>query len=159
MGVDVRGHKSFTFDVMACNDAHIALSLDKNDKANTYEIVIGGWGNSQSVIRDCKQCAHMDTARNRPVDCTHYRPFWVSWRDNIIKVGTGHDVGKNRFLIWKDNSPHGVNYVAVATGFGATGKWKFEKGNRLLRDYLLKPFVKTNLIKPKNDNKVFGLDT
>lgn len=130
-GIDTTGHYSFTFDVMACNDAHIALSRDKIDTANTYEIVIGGWSDSQSVIRDCKQCAHMDTAahQNHPVDCSQYRSFWVSWTNNIIKVGKGHDVGKNRFLIWNDTSPHDVNYVAVATGFGATGIWKFERSS------------------------------
>ncbi|XP_061194496.1 macrophage mannose receptor 1-like [Saccostrea echinata] len=129
-GIDVSGHFSFTFDVMACNDAHIALSRDKNDNAYTYEIVIGGWSDSQSVIRDCKQCAHMDTAahQNHPVNCTQYLPFWISWTNNVIKVGKGHDIGKNRFLIWNDTAPHDVNFVAVATGFGATGKWKFERG-------------------------------
>lgn len=51
-GVDVRGQTSITFQVMACNDAHIALSKDKGvDRQNTYEIVIGGWADSMSVIR------------------------------------------------------------------------------------------------------------
>lgn len=115
---------------MACNDAHIALSRDKNDNAFTYEIVIGGWADSQSVIRDCKQCAHMDTAahQDHPVSCTAFRSFWISWTNNIIKVGTGHDIGKNRFLIWNDTSPHDVNYVAVSTGFGSSGQWKFVRG-------------------------------
>lgn len=51
-GVDVRGQTSITFEVMACNDAHIALSKDRGvDGRDTYEIVIGGWGDHQSVIR------------------------------------------------------------------------------------------------------------
>jgi hypothetical protein len=51
-GIDVRGHTSIAFSVMACNDAHIALSKNNGvDSSDTYEIVIGGWGDHQSVIR------------------------------------------------------------------------------------------------------------
>ena len=50
-GIDVRGQTSITVQVMACNDAHIALSKDWGvDSRDTYEIVIGGWGDHQSVI-------------------------------------------------------------------------------------------------------------
>ena len=134
---------------MACHDAHIALSRDKNDSANTYEIVIGGWGNTQSLIRNCIQCNHMDTAANQnyPLDCSQYRPFWVSWTDNVIKVGTGHDVSINRFLFWNvTSSPHAVNYLAVATGFGSTGTWKFEISTNALRDDMFQTLMNGNFI-------------
>jgi hypothetical protein len=43
------------FEVMACNDAHIALTQSPgNTSYNTFEVVIGGWGNTKSVIRDAK---------------------------------------------------------------------------------------------------------
>lgn len=79
---------------------------------------------------DCKQCAHMDTERHQvhPVDCQKYLPFWISWTNNVIKVGKGIDVGKQTFLTWNDTVPHAVNYVAFATGWGATGKWKVTRG-------------------------------
>lgn len=79
---------------------------------------------------DCKQCAHMDTERHQvhPVDCNKYLPFWISWTNNVIKVGKGIDVGKQTFLTWNDTAPHAVNYVAFATGWGATGKWKVTRG-------------------------------
>lgn len=132
LGMDVTGHTSFTFNVKACHDAHIALSQDKGvDSRNTYEIVIGGWSDQQSVIRDCKQCAHMDT-QNRiphPLSCSQYRPFWVSWANNIIRVGHGNIVGKSQFMMWNDTAPHEVNYVAVATGFGSSGEWDITVGN------------------------------
>jgi uncharacterized integral membrane protein len=37
-------------------------------------------------------------------------------------------VGKQTFLTWNDTAPHAVNYVAFATGWGATGKWKVTRG-------------------------------
>lgn len=51
-GIDIRGQTSISFEVMACNDVHIALSKEDGlDEQDTYEIVIGGWGATQSVIR------------------------------------------------------------------------------------------------------------
>ena len=42
------------FEVQAANNVHIALSPRSGDAASMYEIVIGGWGNTYSVIRRCK---------------------------------------------------------------------------------------------------------
>ena len=51
-GYDVTGHTSVQFSVMACNDAHVALSKTKGvDTKDTYEVVIGGWPTrSQSSV-------------------------------------------------------------------------------------------------------------
>ena len=43
------------FQAQAASDVHIALSPHLGDADAMYEIVIGGWGNSHSVIRRCKQ--------------------------------------------------------------------------------------------------------
>ncbi|KAK3094973.1 hypothetical protein FSP39_008539 [Pinctada imbricata] len=132
LGVDVTGHSAISFDVMACNDAHVALSKDKGvDSKDTYEIVIGGWADSASVIRDCKQCHNYDVENHNhhPVSCTGFKSFWVSWAHSVIRVGTGKIVGKEIFMQWNDQGPHDVNYVAVATGWGATGKWVFHTAN------------------------------
>jgi hypothetical protein len=42
-----------SFTVKACNDAHIMLqTVPGNTDATHFEIVIGGWSNSRSAIRD-----------------------------------------------------------------------------------------------------------
>ena len=85
--------------------------------------------------KDCKQCAHMDTniQQDHPVSCTEYKSFWISWANNIIKVGKGNVVGMETFLTWNDQNPHPVNYVAFATGWGSTGKWKVMRGINLFQ--------------------------
>lgn len=133
------GYYFFIFDVMVCNDVYIVLLCDKIDIVNMYEIVIGGWLDFQLVIWDCKQCVYMDIVvyQNYFVDCFQYCFFWVSWINNIIKVGKGYDVGKNRFLIWNDIFFYDVNYVVVVIGFGVIGKWKFERSEKFFY-FLLK---------------------
>ena len=46
------------FEVKADNDVHIGLSPIAGDANPMYEIVIGGWGNTRSAIRRCKQVRH-----------------------------------------------------------------------------------------------------
>jgi hypothetical protein len=54
-------------------------------------------------------------------------------QNNIIKVGKGNVVGMETFLTWNDQNPHPVNYVAFATGWGSTGKWKVMRGINLFQ--------------------------
>lgn len=46
-------HTQFVFRVKACTDVHVLLShtFDHYDPMNTYEVVLGGWYNTKSVIR------------------------------------------------------------------------------------------------------------
>ena len=44
------------FDVKASSDVHISLSSSNANQDHMYEIVLGGWRNSKSVIRRCIQC-------------------------------------------------------------------------------------------------------
>ena len=55
-----------------------------------------------------------------------YKPFWCSWTDGQIKLGTGSIVGLNTFLSASSAQP--VNYVGVATAFGSDGVWAFGHG-------------------------------
>ena len=52
VGLDLSTSTSVVLLVQACNDAHIALSQHfEQYSSSTYEIVISGWSNTQSVIR------------------------------------------------------------------------------------------------------------
>jgi hypothetical protein len=53
-----------------------------------FEIVIGGWSNSQSVIRDRPKGPNLVTAYTAGIlSATQYRYFWVAWGDGKIRVG------------------------------------------------------------------------
>ena len=47
----VNGSTSATITVAANNDAHIALGETEVHDSPKYEIVLGGWGNTRSVLR------------------------------------------------------------------------------------------------------------
>ena len=45
-----------------------------------------------------------------------------------MRVGRGYQIGHDEFVTLKDTVPTPKNYLAVSTGFGATGYWIFHSG-------------------------------
>ncbi|XP_046373128.2 uncharacterized protein LOC124146734 [Haliotis rufescens] len=128
LGVTVYMRTSVRFNLTAANDAHIGLYTPDNGAVpqDMYEIVIGGWGNTKSVIRIRQQGSIKDSKNHTPLDSSRAKPFWVSWSSGVIKVGTGTEVGVSTFMQLADTTHH-VTSIAVTTGWGSTGDWVFEE--------------------------------
>ena len=123
--------KAITFSVRANNDAHIGFfrNAQAGDSAShqgpQYEIVLSGWGGTQSVIREAAQGENHGV-----VDTTGYlnpndfRQFWASAANGLIRLGAGNIVGFNVITQWQDpNEILDVRRAAVATGWGNEGDW------------------------------------
>jgi len=123
---------SIVFRVQACQDAHVALSEQFNNiQTRTYEIIIGGNGNQNSFIRDLgtsNEVKRVDTPGI--MDCSHYKAFWVSWSDYLIRVGQGASVGHSSFLDWQDPEQRSFQGLTISTWSGITGSWdiSFQEG-------------------------------
>ena len=63
--------------------------------------------------------------QDHPLSCSESRPFWLSWQDGYIRLGTGLTVGEGQMLAWQDRGPHPVEFLGISTGWGATGVWSF----------------------------------
>ena len=124
MGHPLGGKKAVTFDVQARNDAHIGFFSKKESNAEVYEIVLSGWGNKQSVIREKNQGRNQVAKRTTNLlNGGKAKSFWADAVKGLVRVGTGKSIGKNVLMQWKDKNPHDVDSVGFMTGWGATGKW------------------------------------
>lgn len=114
------------FRVRAPNDAHIALSPSASEATPMYEVFIGGWGNSKSVIRKNRTKPEVCEA-NTPgyLNGDEYRGFWIRWENGNISVGTEGDA--TPFLNWTDYEQVPIEYIGVCTGWGANGSWIIEE--------------------------------
>ncbi|XP_072040493.1 uncharacterized protein [Amphiura filiformis] len=117
------GATTFTFNVRAATDVHIALSPIHGDAQNMYEIVLGGWGNQNSAIRLCKGC-EVQTYIHTPaiLSATEYREFRVSFENDLVEVSR---FGEAPFLRFQNTDSIDIKYVGISTGFGSEGSWKF----------------------------------
>jgi len=48
------------------------------------------------------------------LNINNYNMFWVSWSGGVISVGTGSSVGANTFMLYADQTPSPVNYLAFS---------------------------------------------
>lgn len=116
---------SVQFKVRAPNDAHIALTSGDSESDPMYEVFIGGWSNSKSVIRKNRtkpDVAEFDTPSI--LNDGEFRGFWIRWADNTITVGREGEAAA--FLTYEDSEMVPINYVGVCTGWGAVGSWIIE---------------------------------
>ncbi|KAL1448810.1 hypothetical protein WDU94_000070, partial [Cyamophila willieti] len=114
------------FQVKANNDAHLAFTQAPGVGAPMYEVFIGGWNNTKSVIR--KNGTKPDVAEvETPGVLTGAGPkgFWIIVQTGSISVG--YDGESNSFLHYTDPEPFPVHYYGVCTGWGATGEWHIEE--------------------------------
>ncbi|XP_015586318.1 uncharacterized protein LOC107263519 isoform X1 [Cephus cinctus] len=119
------------FRVKTANDAHVALTTGPTEGDPMYEVFIGGWGNSKSVIRKNRskpEVAEVETPGILTAD--EFRGFWIRWDGGNITVGKEGE--GSPFLSYQDPEPFGIGYFGVCTGWGATGEWLIE-GRKTLR--------------------------
>ena len=128
--------KAIIFTVDAKHDAHVGFFSEKkscpiNCLNEMYEIVIGGWDNSQSVIRRGSQGSNKDLkATLNILKSNEDRPFWADAKDGLVRLGKGKVIGSDIVMKWQDNKPFDPSYVGFMTGFGSTGKWKISENNK-----------------------------
>jgi len=105
------GKKIVLFEALGKSDIVVAFARTPEDDSALYEIVIGGWGNTQSVIRKGRQTPHGGYVRvNRKQNpnamiSSYWDTYWVTVENGHIKVGKSAVHKSNAFLEWTDPNP------------------------------------------------------
>jgi len=123
--------KTVRFTVKAGNDAHLGFFSDKKGDHEVYEIVLSGWGNKKSVIREKAGGANKVSIDTKNLlNRRQYRPFWAQALNGLIIVGKGNVVGKQELMRWQDPKPHEAKYIGLKSGWGSDGRWRIKGVNR-----------------------------
>lgn len=122
----LQSQKSYVkFGVKTCNDAILALSANMTTSINTWEVVIGGYNNTQSDIRPgFGQPPAVSTSTPAILNCSETRHFWVSYEGGFVEVGQGTELGQRRFISWKFENPHKVDAIGFS-GWDKENEWEF----------------------------------
>ena len=122
--------KSIIFTVRAPHSAHIGFMCDGCSN-EFYEILIGGWSNTQSVIRR-KTLGTLDghakvTASTAGIlDPNEDQPFWADALNGLVRLGKGNIIGQNVVMQWQDPNPIIPNSIGFMTGWGTSGDWNIK---------------------------------
>ena len=141
------------FRVRACETARVALSrYHGNYSTNAYEVVIGGWKNTKTVIRrSLKGPIKAETPTVDILSCDYFRTFWLrqilgTAAAGLIEIGTGTTIGQGTFHSWLDPDPYTVTSVSLSTGNGAKGVWEIlHTQSRTYITYIYVPYPQLSL--------------
>ena len=106
------------FKAISEHDIHIAISDAAETKDPMYEIVIGGWTNTASVIRRASQGEELAKSNKTIKKTDAPQEYWVAVDSarKTVAVGYGSAAGKDKILEWKDPSFLAkVQYVAFSS--------------------------------------------
>ena len=116
---------SLVFEVKAKTDAHILLS--QCPECDGYEIVIGGWNNTKSAIRDGKQKENKVFIETPNIlSATEFRQFWIhiTEGDGDVMISVGKNGEKDPFMATTFRKIHSILYAGFAAGWENTNEWK-----------------------------------
>ena len=91
-----------------------------------HTTVIGGWSNTQSVIRLSAQGSNavLYTHNAAPLDPTEYRVFQIYYLEGNIRVYEG-DQPPILVMEYTDPNPRSIGAIGYSTGWSSTGDWEF----------------------------------
>ena len=105
------------------------ISLFKYD---TYICNSGVSNNSRTYITRPENSSFKVYKNHEPLHCTKMEGFWLSWSNDTVQVGSGRQLGQDAFIELNDSVPTSKNYLAVSTGYSASGYWIFHSGKIFL---------------------------
>ncbi|CAG2205172.1 unnamed protein product [Mytilus edulis] len=132
--LDLSGITSLVFKLKRCGRAHVLLSSSdfRISSEPMYEIDIGFDIYETYIIYRADDSLDSDSRifskflTPNIFNCTVYLPFWISWADGDIKLGTGIVVDEN-VLGYLTNAPQfEVKAIGVLTSYGMLGSWRIQ---------------------------------
>ncbi|KAH8413837.1 hypothetical protein KR222_009131, partial [Zaprionus bogoriensis] len=146
----------FTFKVRSPKDAHLALSSSPQAGTPLYEIFLGGWENTKSVIRKDGQKPEVAEVPTPDIlNAGEFRGFWVRWYDNVITVGREGEAAA--FLSYDAGVLFPVNFVGICTGWGASGNWLIDGRSSIMEYHFAKYIlIMLNSTEPAPSAPVMG---
>jgi len=120
-------YESFYINADFNNDIHIGFSKTTGHEDKKWEIVIGGWGGLQSVIRSENQYPAQGWVKKN-----HTRAEFDEFKHNLkvqvsdgkIQVFTGEEI----FMEWHDDSivKSQLNNMLLTGGWNGSGTWQID---------------------------------
>lgn len=102
------------FQFRIATDAHVVLSPHLTSR-DVYEVVLGGWSNTKTVIRKCLQgCGKEKIETPYFLNSTEFRKFWITFNkeNGTIELGVGNN--HSPLLTWSDSDPLQINFIGYA---------------------------------------------
>ncbi len=115
-----------TFLLLSNSPAHSIVYNTDHDYA---EVGVGSFHNTKCCIRIGLMADNCDVTVDTLdiLDVSTFKYFWLSWGNNVIKLGHGFVIGQE-IIMEKNFASVDVKYLALFNGYGFNGDWKLYTG-------------------------------
>lgn len=115
---------SIQFAVRASIDAYFGLSTGNTSASSGYWVVIGGWNNLKSCLRDGFVYASTcyNTHSGSLLKSTEYVRFWVKWYLGHVRVGISETVGEGQIMQFRFPNTYPVSNILLKSR-GNAANW------------------------------------
>ena len=127
--------ETFTFEVHACKEANIFLSTTPFHKTDGLHIKIGAKDNQVISITEGENLLGEKQTPN-VLSCDRYRWFWLSWDDNVVRVGEGSTVKTGELIAVEYNTAE-MKAFSISTVDNVEGFWRFTKSEGIQLTYFV----------------------
>jgi len=115
----VLSNNSFELNIRASNDIHIKIS----NMDTEYEVVLGGWSNTKSVIREChSENPLLSLIRDGIADKENFNNFQVVIVDDVLEIVKNNE----RIMSQKIKTGFEIKNIYFKTGFNSVGELKYD---------------------------------
>ena len=126
-----------------CHILYVRASITLQPEWRYYELIVwhivvkifnlnfcnsGVSNNSITYITRPDNSSFKVYKNHEPLNCANMVEFWLSWINDTVQLGSGRQLDQYAFITLNDSVPTSKNYLAVSTGFGASGYWIFHSG-------------------------------
>ncbi|XP_046556881.1 uncharacterized protein LOC124266112 [Haliotis rubra] len=109
--IDISQKESLLLQVRGC--AKLYVVLRENEGGEEAAIGIGIKSNNGIIIKPCHTCTVKYGAESAYLDCTAFKPFWITWAGLTVKIGRGHEVGMQEILSTTSTKSYKVNFLVL----------------------------------------------
>lgn len=102
-----------------------SIPFDTSPEFEGYEFTIGDARNTIVNLRIIPANQNLTSPRFGVLSCHTLRQFWVSWYDNVVRMGSGN-LNENEFLFYDPQKSVNVRAVSFTTGDIAESAGLFE---------------------------------
>ncbi|KAK6165131.1 hypothetical protein SNE40_023583 [Patella caerulea] len=105
--------------IKGCKDAVIGLFESTDVSSLVFELVIGGYGNKKTTLREKFVGVNMAESFDPDfmINPNQYTPFWIKWTSDTVYLRPGNMDSDGPVLQWTRHDTVSVRYMAFRTGY------------------------------------------
>ncbi|XP_061188194.1 uncharacterized protein LOC133196302 [Saccostrea echinata] len=125
LGTLVGRRTSIRLKVKTTRDAYVGLASGNTTVNSGYWIVLGGWANTKSCLRDGfvigGTCYSTSIASH--LSGAQFTNFWIKWQSSRIEVGLGEIFGRETILDYTFPKVYQINNLLLRNAHSSQAEW------------------------------------